>query len=84
MEHLEPKDVHRSALNKYPALYWFATGKRAEDEPTAADPALSSAPVQPVTKESKARGSADPLTPRSDSSREIGAGGERIFLKGEP
>ena len=30
IEHIEPKDVHRSAIYEYPALYWFATGERAD------------------------------------------------------
>ena len=94
VEHIEPKDVHRSAIIEYPALFWFATGenpdtyvyppnKKKETRPPLSPPAAEPSHL-PIRESSKARGSTDPLIPRDDSSRSTGAGNEKISLKEAP
>ena len=88
LEHENPESLHRSALNEYPAEYWFAMGRDAADKepvpplpPPAAEPSPEKEPSPPPQK---ARGSADPMTPRDGSSRATGAGTPRIVLQEAP
>ena len=88
LEHENPESLHKSALNEYPAGYWFAMGWDAPDRepvpplpPPAAEPSPAKEPTPPPQK---ARGSADPMTPRDGSSRATGAGTPRLVLKEAP